>query len=156
MFVESQALYPTKGIVPEGEHLVPLGVANVVREGRDVTIVAWGPAVLDALAAAERLKADQGVETEVVDLRSLVPLDMETVLRSVRKTGRCVVVSQAILIGSFVNEIVARIQLEAFDDLDAPVGRVGAANGISPQAESLERAFLPGADDIHAAVVALL
>ena len=156
LFVESQGLYSTKGIVPEEEYLEPIGVARVVREGTDATIVGWGPAVIDALKAAERLKVEQGVETEVIDLRSLVPLDMETVLTSVRKTGRCVVASQAVLIGSYVNEIVARIQLEAFDYLDAPVGRVGAANGISPQAEGLERAFLPNAGDIHAAVTSLL
>jgi len=156
LFVESQGLYPTKGVVPEGEHLEPLGIARVAREGADLTIVAWGPAVPDALAAADRLQAENGVQTEVIDLRSLVPLDMETVLASVRKTGRCVVASQAILIGSFVNEIIARIQSEAFDYLDAPVGRVGAANGISPQAESLERAFLPGIVDIYEAAAALL
>jgi 2-oxoisovalerate dehydrogenase E1 component len=156
LFVESQSLYSTKGFVPENDYLEPIGVAKVVREGGDATIAAWGPAVLDALAAAERLKAERGVETEVIDLRSLVPLDMETVLASVRKTGRCVVAAQAVLIGSFVNEIVARIQLEAFDYLDAPVGRVGAANGISPQAEGLEKAFLPNAGDIFAAVAATL
>ena len=92
----------------------------------------------------------------MIDLRSLVPLDMETVLASVRKTGRCVVASQAVLVGSYVNEIVARIQLEAFDFLDAPVGRIGAANGISPQAESLERAFLPNAGDVVRSVLALV
>jgi 2-oxoisovalerate dehydrogenase E1 component len=156
MFVEGQGLYPTKGVVPEGEHLVPIGSAHVVREGSDATLVAWGPAVLDALAAAETLDAEHGLSVEVVDVRSLVPLDMETVLASVRKTGRCVVASQAVLIGSFVNEIVARIQLEAFDDLDGPVGRIGAANGISPQAEGLEEAFLPNAGDIVRAVLALV
>ncbi len=156
MFVESQSLYTTKGVVPEGEHLVPIGVANVVREGADVTLVAWGPAVLDCLAAADRLAAEDGVTTEVVDLRSLVPLDIETVLASVRKTGRCVVAAQAVLGGSFVNDVVAQIQQEAFDWLDAPVGRIGAQNGISPQAESLERAFLPNAGDIYAAAKGLL
>ena len=156
MFVESQSLYGTKGPVPQDDSLVPIGQARIAREGSDATIVAWGPAVPDALKAAERLQAERGIETEVVDLRSLVPLDMETVLASVRKTGRCVVASQAILVGSFVNEVVARIQLEAFDYLDAPIGRVGAANGISPQAETLERAFLPTAGDIFDAVAALL
>ena len=87
-----------------------------------MTLVAWGPAVLDALAAADRLATEDGATAEVIDLRSLVPLDMETVLASVRKTGRCVVASQAVLSGSFVNEIVARIQAEAFDYLDGPVG----------------------------------
>ncbi len=156
LFVESQGLYPTKGVVPEDEHLVPIGQARVAREGSDATLVGWGPAVLDMLAAADKLEAEHGVSAEVIDIRSLVPLDMETILASVRKTGRCVVASQAILIGSFVNEIVARIQLEAFDFLDGPVGRVGAAPGISPQAESLEKAFLPNADDIVRAVTALL
>ncbi|HYM82844.1 MAG TPA: dehydrogenase E1 component subunit alpha/beta, partial [Candidatus Dormibacteraeota bacterium] len=156
LFVESQALYGEKGEVPEGEHLVPFGTAHVARQGSDLTIVAWGPAVPDALSAAERLHADDGLEAEVIDLRTLVPLDMETVLASVRRTGRCVVASQAVLVGSYANELVARIQLEAFDDLDAPVGRVGAKTGISPQAESLERAFLPHAADIYEAARALI
>ncbi|NJD28550.1 MAG: pyruvate dehydrogenase [Chloroflexi bacterium] len=155
LFVESQGLYGTKGIVPEGELLTPIGVARVAREGSDVTLVGWGPAVPDMLAAAAVLEAEHGRSAEVIDLRSLVPLDIETVLASVRKTGRCVVVSQAVLVGSFVNEIVARVQREAFDFLDAPVGRVGAANGISPQAEGLERAFLPSPDDIVGAVLEL-
>jgi 2-oxoisovalerate dehydrogenase E1 component len=155
LFVESQGLYPTKGVVPEEEYLVPIGQARVAREGTDVTLVGWGPAVPDLLAAAETLAAEHGIAAEVIDLRSLVPLDMETILVSVRRTGRCVVASQAVLVGSYVNEIVARIQLEAFDYLDGPVGRIGAANGISPQAESLERAFLPDAGDVVRAVLAL-
>ncbi len=156
LFVESQGLYGTTGPVPDGDVLVPIGEARVARPGDDATIVAWGPAVPDALAAADRLAAEHGIAAEVIDLRSLVPLDMDTVLASVRRTGRCVVASQAVLIGSFVNEIVARVQQEAFDDLDAPVGRVGAANGISPQATGLEAAFLPGPDDIVDAVLALV
>ncbi len=156
VFVESQGLYGVKGQVPEGEHVVPIGKARIAREGTDATIVAWGPAVADALIAAETLAAGHGVSAEVVDLRSLVPLDMETVLASVRKTGRCVVAAQAVLMGSFVNEIVARVQSEAFDDLDGPVGRIGAKNTISPQAETLEKAFLPTADDIVRAVTDIL
>jgi 2-oxoisovalerate dehydrogenase E1 component len=156
LFVESQGLYPVKGVVPAEDYLVPIGEARVAREGTDVSLVGWGPAVLDLLAAAETLAAEHGIAAEVIDLRSLVPLDMETVLASVRRTGRCVVASQAVLVGSYVNEIVARIQLEAFDFLDAPVGRIGAANGISPQAESLERAFLPNARDVVRSVLALV
>jgi 2-oxoisovalerate dehydrogenase E1 component len=155
LFVESQGLYATKGPVPEGDYLTPIGQARIARAGTDVTLVGWGPAVPDLLVAASTLDADHGVSAEVIDLRSLVPLDMATVLESVRRTGRCVVSSQAILTGSFVNEIIARIQLEAFDHLDGPVGRVGAANGISPQAEGLERAFLPGPDDVVRAVLAI-
>jgi pyruvate/2-oxoglutarate/acetoin dehydrogenase E1 component len=112
-----------------------------------------GPAVIDALAAAQTLQAEHALSVEVIDLRSLVPLDMDAVLASVRKTGRCVVASQAVLVGSFVNEIVAQIHSEVFDDLDGPVGRIGAANGISPQAEGLEKAFLPHADDMVRAVL---
>jgi 2-oxoisovalerate dehydrogenase E1 component len=155
VFVESQGLYSTKGVVPEGDYTTPIGKARIAREGNDATIVAWGPAVPDALAAAETLAAERGLSAEVIDLRSLVPLDMATVLASVRKTGHVVVAAQAVLTGSFVNEIVARIQAEAFDHLDGPVGRIGAAAGISPQAESLEKAFLPTAADIAAAVTAI-
>jgi pyruvate/2-oxoglutarate/acetoin dehydrogenase E1 component len=156
VFVESQGLYSTKGVVPEGDYITPIGKANVVRQGGDATIVAWGPAVPDALTAADVLAVSRGIQAEVIDVRSLVPLDMDTILASVRKTGRCVVAAQAVLTGSFVNEIVARIQAEAFDDLDAPVGRIGAAPGISPQAERLEKAFLPNSGDIVTAVVALV
>ena len=155
LFVESQGLYATRARSPTTRVLVPIGEARVAREGDDVTIVAWGPAVADALRAADELAAE-GIECEVIDLRTLVPLDMDTVLASVRKTGRCVVASQAVLVGSYVNEIVARIMSEAFDDLDAPVARVGAGDGISPQAESLERAFLPTPSDIVEAVRGLI
>jgi pyruvate/2-oxoglutarate/acetoin dehydrogenase E1 component len=156
LFVESQSLYAMRGPVPDDpDLLVPIGKARLAREGTDATIVTWGPAVVDALAAADSLAGD-GIECEVIDLRTLVPLDMEAVLASVRKTGRCVVASQAVLIGSYVNEIVARIVEDAFDDLDAPVARVGARNGISPQAEGLERAYLPSPGDIRTAVLGLI
>lgn len=147
MFVESQVMYNMKGAVPEEEYLVPLGAADIKRPGGDITFVVWGPALHDALKAAETLAAE-GVEAEVVDLRSLVPLDMDTVLASVAKTGRCVVISQCIGIGGFTGEIASRIMAEAFDALDAPVMRVGAKDGIAPQSYVLEQAFLPDAGDI--------
>ena len=156
LFVESQGLYGMKGPVPEGEYLVPLGVADVKREGSDITLVAWGPVVHDCLKAADKLKTERGVSAEVIDLRSLIPLDMETILRSVQKTGRCVVASQAVHIGSFTGEIASTIQDQAFDYLDAPVKRVGAKNGIAPQSHILEAAFLPNANDILAAANAIL
>jgi pyruvate/2-oxoglutarate/acetoin dehydrogenase E1 component len=156
LFVESQGLYGLKGVVPEGDYLVPLGVANVLREGDDITLVAWGPAVHDCLAAADQLRADRGVNAEVIDLRCLVPLDMDTVLRSVQKTGRCVVASHTIHIGSFTGEIASTIQDQAFDHLDAPVKRVGAKNGIAPQSHVLEAAFLPNAKDVVHAAQSLL
>jgi pyruvate/2-oxoglutarate/acetoin dehydrogenase E1 component len=150
MFVESQLLYGTKGPVPEEEYLVPLGVADVKRTGTDITLVAWGPAVHTCLQAAEQL-AESGMAAEVIDLRSLVPLDIGTVLASVRKTGRCVVVSQAVDIGSFTAEVASRVGAEAFDYLDAPVLRVGARNGIAPQSHILEAAFLPDVADVLSA-----
>jgi 2-oxoisovalerate dehydrogenase E1 component len=156
MFIESQLLYGLKGPVPETEYLVPLGVADIKREGSDITLVAWGPAVHDALKAAKILYDEMHVSAEVVDLRSLVPLDMQTVLQSVRKTGRCVVASQAVSIGSFTGEIASNIMVQAFDDLDAPVLRVGAKDGIAPQSHILEAAFLPNALDIVAAAKTIL
>jgi pyruvate/2-oxoglutarate/acetoin dehydrogenase E1 component len=156
LFVESQLLYSEKGVVPAEEYLVPLGQADIKRAGNDLTIVCWGPAVMDALKAAEILKTEQGIEAEVVDIRCLVPLDEETILRSVARTGRCVVASHAINIGSFTAEIASRIMEKAFDELDAPVIRVGAKNGIAPQSHILEAAFLPNAKDIVAAARRIL
>jgi len=155
MFIEGQLLYNEKAVVPEEEYLIPFGEAALLTEGDDVTIVAWGPAVPDAVTAAARL-AEEGVGAEVIDLRTLVPLDEETVFESVRKTGRCVVVSQAVDIGSFTGEIVARVARECFDDLDAPPLKIGAANGIAPQSHVLEEAFLPHPEDIIAAVRSIL
>jgi pyruvate/2-oxoglutarate/acetoin dehydrogenase E1 component len=156
MFVESQLLYQFKGPVPEGEYLLPLGVADVKREGGDLTIVAWGPAVHDALKAADVLQQQNNVSVEVVDVRSLIPLDMATIVASVRKTGRCVVASQCVNTGSFTGEIAANIMRDAFDYLDAPVMRVGAKDGIAPQSHVLEAVFLPNANDIVAAAREIL
>jgi len=156
MFIESQNLYSSKGAVPEDEYLVPLGVADIKREGSSITLVAYGPAVIDALQAAEQLQAEMGVSAEVVDLRCLIPFDAETVVRSVRKTSRCVVVSQAVRMGSFTGEIASTIQEQAFDYLDAPVIRVGAQNGIPPQSQSLEAVFYPHVNEIVAAAKSIL
>jgi pyruvate/2-oxoglutarate/acetoin dehydrogenase E1 component len=155
LFVESQIMYNVKGVVPKEEYLIPLGKADIKRAGTQVSIVTWGPMLYDALSAADQLAAD-GISAEVVDIRSLVPLDMETILASVRKTGHCVVASHCVGIGSYTGEIASRIMAEAFDSLDAPVLRVGAKDGIAPQAYSLEDAFLPHARDIVAAVKKLL
>ncbi len=155
MFVESQILYNNKGVVPREEYLIPLGKADIKRTGDQITIVTWGPMLFEALSAAEQLAAE-GISAEVVDIRSLVPLDMETILASVRKTGRCVVTSHCVGIGSFTGEIASRIMADAFDALDAPVLRVGARDGIAPQAYSLEEAFLPHDYDIVAAAKKLM
>jgi len=153
LFVESQALYNVKGEVPREDYLVPLGKAAVRREGKDVTIVAWSLLAHLMPEAAEILAAEHGIEAETIDLRSLIPLDMETVLASVRKTGRCVVACQACRTGSFTAEVASRIQEEAFDYLDAPVERIGSADAISPQSAVLEKAFLPDVGTIVEAVL---
>ncbi|MCD6417081.1 MAG: dehydrogenase E1 component subunit alpha/beta [Planctomycetes bacterium] len=148
LFIESQALYNLRAEVPQEGYLEPIGRAAVRRRGGDVTIVAWSLMAHRMLAAAETLAAQHGIDAELIDLRSLIPLDMETVLQSVRKTGRCVVACQACKTGSFTAEVAARIQRQAFDYLDAPVARIGSADAISPQSEALEKAYLPFEQDI--------
>ncbi|MFA7230341.1 MAG: dehydrogenase E1 component subunit alpha/beta [Victivallaceae bacterium] len=155
IFVEGQLLYNVKGVVPEEEYMIPFGQANVIREGSDVTFVVWGPAVSDALKAADLLAAE-GISAEVIDPRTLVPFDWETVFESVKKTGRCVAISQCVDIGSFTAEIVAQVNAQCFDYLDAPVLKIGAKNGIAPQAHTLEAAFLPTANDMVAAAKRLI
>jgi len=146
-FFEHQQLYNTKCPVPEQEYLIPLGKANVKREAGDVTVVAWGLMVLRALEAAEELQGE-GISLEVVDLRTLWPLDVETLVASVAKTGRCVVAAQPVEQASYAAYVAARIQEEAFDYLDAPVLRLGSANGVSPTAQSLETVYLPDAEKL--------
>lgn len=150
MFVESQLLYGVKGVVPETDYTIPFGEAAVLREGKDVTFVGWGPAIPEMLQAAELFKQERGLEVEVIDIRTLVPIDYATILNSVRKTGRCVVCSQSVNIGSYTADIASNIQAMAFDDLDAPVLRLGAKDGIAPQALCLEEVFLPHVNDMIA------
>jgi pyruvate/2-oxoglutarate/acetoin dehydrogenase E1 component len=147
VFVEGQLLYNEKGEVPEEEYLIPFGQANIIREGSDITFVVWGPAVNDALKAADILE-EEGISVEVIDPRTLVPFDWDTVFESVRKTGRCIAISQCVDIGSFTGEIVSQVTANCFDYLDAPVIKIGAKNGIAPQAHTLEEAFLPNVNDM--------
>jgi pyruvate/2-oxoglutarate/acetoin dehydrogenase E1 component len=155
LFIEHKLLYSTKGQVPEGEHLIPLGQADVKRVGTDVTIVTISHMVLKALRAAERLAAD-GIEAEVIDLRTLTPLDLETVLRSVRKTNRVVIAHEACRRGGFGGELAAQIQEEAFDSLDAPVLRVGALDVPIPYSKPMEEYVIPDEARIVGAVKHLL
>ncbi len=147
IFIEHKLLYRTKGQVPTGEHLIPLGRADVKREGKDITIVSWSREVLLALDAAQRLAAD-GIEAEVVDVRSLVPLDIETILTSVRKTHRLLVVHEAIRRGGYGGEIAALVAEQAFDDLDAPPRRLAGVDTPIPYAAHLEKTVVPQVDDI--------
>ncbi|HHV58628.1 MAG TPA: alpha-ketoacid dehydrogenase subunit beta [Firmicutes bacterium] len=151
MFFEHKLLYPVKDAVPEGEYVVPLGRAEVKREGGDVTVVATSLMVMRALEAAEKLAAE-GVSVEVVDPRTLVPLDEETILASVQKTGHVVIAHEAVTRSGFGAEIAAIIAEKALDYLDAPVKRVGAKPAPIPFAGVLEKYVLPGTDDIVAAV----
>lgn len=145
--VENVALYGTTGPVPEGDVRIPLGSAEVKRPGDDVTVVTYGRTVRDALAAAEQL-ADEGVSVEVVDLRTLVPLDVDTVLGSVGRTRRAVVATHATRFAGFGAEMASIITEELFGQLDAPVRRVGAAFAPIGSAPVLEAAVLPSAADI--------
>jgi len=151
MFVESQALYNDKGLVPPDDYLVPFGVADVKRKGKDLTIVAWGYMVKEALKAAEELKARHGLEAEVIDPRTLIPLDLDTIVRSVKKTGRVIITSQSCITGSYTGEVCSQVQQHAFDYLDAPIVRLGAVDAVSPQSYVLEVAYLPDAKKVVAA-----
>jgi pyruvate dehydrogenase E1 component beta subunit len=152
VFIEGELLYNVKGEVPDGEHLVPIGVADVKREGADVTIVTHGKMVHVALQAAERLAKELEVEAEVVDLRSLRPLDTESVIASVRKTNRAVVLEEGWPIAGIGAQIVDDIQREAFDALDAPVARVSGLDVPMHYARSLEKLIVPGPEPVVEAV----
>lgn len=151
IFIEHKLLYHTTGPVPDEEYLIPIGVADVKRPGEDVTIVATSRMVLFALNAAEAL-ARQGIEAEVIDPRTLKPLDIDTIVRSVEKTGRLVVVNEGHLTGGFTAEVAARVQREAFDWLDAPIMQVATEDVPLPYNGRLELEAIPNEQDIINAV----
>jgi 2-oxoisovalerate dehydrogenase E1 component len=143
LYLEHKFLYRSaRGRVPAGHYSIPIGEARVAREGRDATLVTYGVGVSWALEAAGEL-AREGREIEVVDLRSLVPWDVETVVRSVAKTGRCLVLHEAPLTGGFGGEVAATVGREAFEWLDAPVARLGALDTPVPFAKALEALYSP-------------
>jgi acetoin:2,6-dichlorophenolindophenol oxidoreductase subunit beta len=150
VFVENKTLYFKRADLPDDPRPVPIGSASTLREGRDVTIVALSRLVGDALEAADRLAAE-GIEAEVIDPRTLVPLDLEAIVESVRKTNRLVVAHEAVRQGGFGAEIAAAVGSAAFDHLDAPIERVGAPFAPVPLSPGLEDSYLPGADDVYAA-----
>jgi pyruvate dehydrogenase E1 component beta subunit len=155
VLVENKTLYFRRGPVPAEPAPVPLGRANVVRRGGDATVVALSRLVPEALAAADELAAD-GIDVEVIDPRTLVPLDLETIADSVARTHRLVVAHEAVEHGGVGAEIAAQVQHRCFDDLDAPVERVGAPFAPIPFSPPLEDAHLPGRDAVAAAVRAVL
>ena len=151
VFFEHRTLYPLKADVPEKIEPIPLGKARVHREGSDVTVIATGRLVHESLKAAEQAEAD-GISVEVVDPRTLSPLDTETLVASVRKTTRCVTAHEAIVQGGFGAELTAVVQHGAFDYLDAPIERVGAKFAPLAFAPVMEEWLIPHADDVLAAI----
>jgi len=147
VFLEHKLLYMTKGHVPADRYIVELGHADVKREGKDITLIAWSNMVPRSLAAAEKLSAE-GIEVEVIDPRTLVPLDKETILASVRKTSRVVIVQEAIRRGGVGSDIASIIQQEAFDYLDSPIEVLAGKNTAIPFNLALEKVCVPQEPDI--------
>lgn len=153
--MEHKLLYAKKEEIPEEEYIIPLGVADVKREGKDITIITWSREVNFSLEAAETL-AKEGIDVEVLDLRTLVPLDWEAIKASVSKTHNVIIVSEEVKRGSYAGEISAQIAEELFDELDAPVERVCGLNIVSPFSPTLEDKNFPHPEDIVAAVKRVL
>ena len=153
--VLNKRMLGSRGPVPEEIYEIPLGQANVLRPGRDVTVIALGRMVPESMTAAEEL-AKEGKEVEVIDLRTVQPLDSATILESVRRTNRALVVHEAVTFGGIGAEVAAQIQEEAFDYLDAPVLRLGAPFAPVPFSPVLERAYIPDSNRIVAGVQRLL
>ncbi len=147
IFLEHESLYGMKGEVPEGEHLVPFGVANLMRPGKDVSIISYSKCVYDSMRAAEALE-NEGIDAEVIDLRTLNPLDVNTCVESIKKTGKAIIVYEGWLTGGAGAEIAARLYEAAFDHLDAPIERVATKDVPMPYNARLERAALPSPADI--------
>lgn len=147
LFIEHRGLYWLRGMVPEREHLIPIGRAALCRPGEDVTVATFGKMVSACLEAARELEA-RGISCEVVDLRSLLPLDLEALVASVRKTSRLVIVHEAVGTGGVGAEITAQVQEAAFGYLDSPVIRVAAPSVPVPAASVLEREYVPGKERI--------
>lgn len=151
LFMESERMYGDKGEIPDGEYLLPIGVADIKRPGTDATIVSFGKMMKVALGAAEEL-AKEGIDCEVIDLRTIRPLDLATIITSVKKTNRLVVVDENFPYGSIASEIAFRVQRHAFDHLDAPVVRVTQADTPLPFAPNLIDASLPSVERVVKAV----
>ena len=151
VFIENRLLYGMKGPQPPADHIVPIGTAAVVRPGTDLTVVSVSRMVHEAVAAADSV-GGEGISVEVIDLRTVAPLDMAPILESVHKTSRLLIAHEAVVPFGIGAEIAATVAREAFWDLDAPIHRVGAAATPPPYAPDLERAWLPDRDDIATAI----
>ncbi|MEK6451517.1 MULTISPECIES: pyruvate dehydrogenase complex E1 component subunit beta [Myroides] len=155
IFMESEQMYGDKGEVPEGEYSIPLGVADIKREGTDVTIVSFGKIIKEAYKAADEL-AKEGISCEIIDLRTVRPLDKEAILNSVKKTNRLVILEEAWPFGSISSEITYIVQEQAFDHLDAPIQRITTADTPAPYSPVLLEEWLPNSNDVVKAVKKVL
>ena len=151
IFMESEQMYGDKMEIPEGEYVLPIGVADIKREGTDVTFVSFGKIIKEAYKAADQL-AEEGISIEVIDLRTVRPMDHDAILTSVKKTNRLVILEEAWPFGSVSSEITYRVQDEAFDYLDAPIKRITTADTPAPYSPVLLEKWLPNAADVVAAV----
>jgi pyruvate dehydrogenase E1 component beta subunit len=147
VFMESERMYGDKGMIPDGEYLIPIGVADVKKEGTDVTIVSFGKIMKVALAAAEELEKD-GISAEVIDLRTIRPLDIDTIVKSVKKTNRLVILEESFPVASIATEISYRVQRHAFDYLDAPIRRLMQSDTPFAYAPTLIEEALPNIGDV--------
>ena len=151
IFMESEQMYGDKGEVPEGEYLIPLGVADIKRKGNDVTIVSFGKIIKEAYKAAEELEKE-GIDCEIIDLRTVRPMDRKAILESVKKTNRLVILEEAWPFGNIATEITYMVQNEAFDYLDAPIVKINTADTPAPYSPGLLAEWLPNSEDVIKAV----
>ena len=155
IFMESEQMYGDKGEVPEGEYTIPLGVAEIKREGTDVTIVSFGKIIKEAYKAADELEKE-GISCEIIDLRTVRPMDHDTILSSVKKTNRMVILEEAWPFGNVATEIIYQVQHQAFDYLDAPIVKLNTADTPAPYSPVLLAEWLPNAQDVIKAVKKVL
>lgn len=155
IFMESEQMYGDKGEVPEGEYLIPLGLAEVKRKGNDVTIVSFGKIIKEAYKAADQL-AEENIDCEIIDLRTVRPLDYDSIVESVKKTNRLVILEEAWPFGNIATEITYHLQQHAFDYLDAPIIKINTADTPAPFSPVLLAEWLPNSDDVIKAVKKVL
>ena len=151
IFMESEQMYGDKGEVPEGEYVLPIGVAEFKREGTDVTIVSFGKIIKEAYVAADKL-AKEGISCEIIDLRTVRPLDLEAIFKSVKKTNRLVILEEAWPLANIASEITYQVQNELFDYLDAPIIKINTADTPAPYSPTLLAEWLPNNEDVIKAV----
>ena len=155
IFMESEQMYGDKGEVPEGEYTIPIGLADIKREGNDVTVVSFGKIIKEAYKAAELLSSE-GIECEIIDLRTVRPMDYKTIIDSVKKTNRLVILEEAWPFGNVSTEITYQVQSQAFDFLDAPIEKINTADTPAPYSPVLLKEWLPNSNDVINAVKKVL